>query len=203
MELISLAKLTEWVHQFGYGVIFLGILLENAGIPLPGETIVLLGGWLAGSGELDFWGVWGWTVAGAIIGDSCGYWLGRWGGMNVLWRLAQLFRLPEQEVLKARDRFAQSADRAVFFGRFITFLRIFAGPLAGMAGMPYQRFLFFNIAGAITWGGVMVTLAYTAGRFVPLTVLAQYTLQFGILALLVALTWFALPWLKRSVSQNL
>jgi membrane protein DedA with SNARE-associated domain len=123
--------------------------------------------------------------------------------MNVLWRLAQLFRLPEQEVLKARDRFAQSADRAVFFGRFITFLRIFAGPLAGMAGMPYQRFLFFNIAGAITWGGVMVTLAYTAGRFVPLTVLAQYTLQFGMLALLVTLTWFALPWLKRSVSQNL
>ncbi len=203
MELISLAKLTDWVHQFGYGLIFWGILLENAGIPLPGETIVLLGGWMAGSGELDFWRVFGWAVAGAIVGDNCGYWLGRWGGMNVLVRLAQMFRLPEQELLKARDRFAQGADQAVFWGRFITFLRIFAGPLAGIAGMPYRRFVFFNIAGAITWGGVMLTLAYTAGRFVPLATLTQYTLQFGMLALLVAITWFVLPWLKRSISHNL
>lgn len=203
MELFSLELLTIWAHQFGYGLVFLGILLENAGIPLPGETIVLLGGWLAGSGELDFWGVFCCAVVGASIGDNCGYWLGRWGGMPALLRLAQIFRLPEQEVLKARDRFGQSADRAVFLGRFITFLRIFAGPLAGMVGMPYQRFLFCNIAGAIAWGGVMITLAYTAGKFVPLTTLAQYTLQFGMLALLVALTWFVLPWLKRSVSQNL
>jgi len=203
MELISVEMLTAWAHQFGYGLVFAGILLENAGIPLPGETIVLLGGWLAGSGELDFWGVFFSAVAGAIIGDSCGYWLGRWGGMHALVRLGQVFRLPEQEMLKARDRFMQSADRAVFFGRFITFLRVFAGPLAGIAGMPYQRFLLCNIAGAIAWGGIMLTLAYTAGKFVPLTTLAQYTLQFGMLALLVALTWFALPWLKRSFSENL
>ncbi len=203
MELFSLETLTAWAHQFGYGLVFLGILLENAGIPLPGETIVLLGGWLAGSGELDFWGVFCCAVAGAIIGDNCGYWLGRWGGMPALLRLVQMFRLPEQEVMKARDRFMQSADQAVFWGRFITFLRIFAGPLAGIAGMPYRRFVFFNIAGAIAWGGVMISLAYSAGKFVPLITLTQYTLQFGMLALLVALTWFALPWLKRSVSQKL
>lgn len=198
MEWFSLDLLETLAHRYGYGLIMAGIMLENAGIPLPGETIVLLGGFLAGSGELDLHWVFASAVTGAIIGDNGGYWLGRWGGMALLQKLSRLFRIPEQEILYAKERFAQSADQAVFLGRFITFLRIFAGPLAGIALMPYPRFLLFNIAGAIVWGGVMITLAYWAGRFVPLSVLTHYTLQLGMVLFFLVAGWFALPWLIRA-----
>lgn len=197
MELFSLSTLEAWVHQFGYGLIFGGIMLENAGIPLPGETIVLLGGFLAGSGELELRAVFISAVAGAIVGDSCGYWLGRWGGMKLLRQVTRWFNIPETEILHAQDKFRENADRAVFFGRFITFLRIFAGPLAGMSGMAYPRFLLWNVAGALTWAVIMLSLAYGTGKFIPLSQLIHYTLQFGLIALLAVSLWFALPWLKK------
>jgi membrane protein DedA with SNARE-associated domain len=197
MELFSLSTLEAWAHQFGYGLIFGGIMLENAGIPLPGETIVLLGGFLAGNGELDIKIVFASATAGAVLGDNCGYWLGRWGGMNLLRRLSHWFHIPETEILRAQDKFRHNADRAVFLGRFITFLRIFAGPLAGMAGMAYPRFLWWNVAGAVTWAVVMLGLSYGTGKFIPLSQLVHYTLQFGLAALLAVSLWVALPWLKN------
>ncbi|MFN3926679.1 MAG: DedA family protein [Pseudanabaenaceae cyanobacterium] len=196
MEFLPLTTLEALAHQYGYGLIMGGIMLENAGLPLPGETIVLLGGFLAGSGELDVRGVYLAAIAGAILGDSGGYWLGRWGGMALLQHISKLFRLSEGEIILAKERFAQSADKAVFFGRFITFLRIFAAPLAGIALMPYPRFLVFNVAGAILWGVVMVSLAYFAGRVVPLSVLTHYTLQLGMVLFAIVAVWFALPWLQ-------
>jgi membrane protein DedA with SNARE-associated domain len=198
LEFISLEAIQNLAHQYGYGVIFFGIMLENAGIPLPGETITLVGGFLAGSGELQYGLVLVSAVSGAIIGDSCGYWVGKWGGLKVLESVGGFFRIPSEEIVKARDKFSDNADRAVFFGRFVALLRIFAGPLAGMTGMPYGRFLFFNAMGAIAWGLIMTTLAYFAGSFIPLDRLVQWVLRFGIFALIGVVAWNAIAYLRNS-----
>jgi len=192
-EFISIETIQEIAHQYGYLAVFVGILLENMGIPLPGETITLAGGFLAGSGELDYWLVLASAVAGAVVGDSLGYWIGVFGGWSLMSRLGSFFRIPEEQLVEAKSQFSDNADKAVFLGRFVALLRIFAGPLAGIVKMPYPRFLLFNIMGATLWATVMVTLAYTAGRVVPLATLVAWVGQFAILMLILLVAWFVIP----------
>jgi len=189
-EIFDLSTLLALAHRYSYTIIFFGILLENAGIPLPGETLTLIGGFLAGNQELNYWGVLFSAIGGAIIGDSLGYWLGRWGGLLFLQRISSIFAIPPHHIEQAREKFNANSDRAVFLGRFVAILRIFAGPLAGMAGMSYPRFLVFNSLGAITWGLVMTSLAYFCGEFIPLSDLISYVLRFAVLALLGIIIWF-------------
>lgn len=192
-DFISLEAIQNLAHSYGYWFVFLGIMLENAGIPFPGETIALAGGFLAGSGDLTYPLVLACTIVGAIIGDTCGYWLGRWGGIAALEKIGQLFRFSHEKISSAREKFIGNADRAVFFGRFITILRIFAAPMAGLSGMPYRRFLFFNVTGAIVWSLVITGLAYFAGNFISLEKLVEYVARFGMFVLLAVAVWFSLP----------
>lgn len=190
LDLISLERIQEFAQQYGYWTVLGGIMLENAGVPLPGETIVLVGGFLAGSGELNYWLVLASAIAGAILGDSCGYWLGAYGGWPLLLRLGQLFRIPETQLTELKQRFSYNAPRAVFFGRFIALLRIFAGPMAGIAGMPYPQFLVYNVGGATVWASAMVSLAFFAGKLVPLTQLVAWVGQLGLVVLGGILAWW-------------
>jgi len=202
MEWVSLETLQEIAHQYGYLAVFFGILLENAGIPIPGETITLVGGFLAGSGELRYWGVLGTAMGGAVIGDNIGYWIGFYGGWPLLTRIGRLFRLSESQLVGVRDQFAQNAAKAVFLGRFVALLRIFAGPLAGTAKMPYVRFLLWNTAGALAWASIMVSLAYFVGRLVPLAQLISWVAQFAVLALVGVIAWIAISiWLHYRPSE--
>ncbi|ERN40044.1 putative membrane-associated protein [Rubidibacter lacunae KORDI 51-2] len=194
MDWLSLETWQELARSYGYGAVFLGIALENTGLPLPGETIALTGGYLAGNGELDYGRVLGSAIAGAILGDTCGYWLGRTGGWPLVVRVGSWFRISEVQLQTARDRFGRSARQAVFFGRFVTLLRIFAGPLAGIARMPYLEFLVCNAAGAAFWALAMVTLAFGLGRVVPLGQIASWVAQFGVLALVLAIAVILLAW---------
>ena len=147
MEFFSLEQLKELAHNYGYWAVFAGIAIENTGIPIPGETITIIGGFLAGSGELNYWLVLLTAIAGAITGDNFGYWLGRIGGWPFLLKLSRFFSLPDEKVEKAKSKFLENAAKAVFFGRFVTLLRIFAGPIAGIVEMPYAKFLFYNFMG--------------------------------------------------------
>lgn len=192
-DFISVETLQDLAHQYGYVAVFLGILLENMGIPLPGETITLAGGFLAGSGELSYWLTLISAIVGAIVGDNLGYWLGSLGGWGLLVRVGRLFRIPEQQLIQVKTQFSDNADRAVLLGRFVALLRIFAGPLAGMVQMPYIRFVLLNAIGATLWAVVMVTLAYTVGRIVPLATLVTWVGQFALLALLVVIAWIVIP----------
>ncbi|MEO0409709.1 MAG: DedA family protein [Cyanobacteria bacterium P01_A01_bin.135] len=185
MELLSLEALQELAQAYGYWAIGLGIMLENAGVPLPGETITLVGGFLAGDGELEYWKVLASAAAGAVVGDSLGYWFGVWGGWPLLLRIGKLFRADEDQLMVVREQFARNAVRAVILGRFVALLRIFAGPLAGISGMPYLKFLACNVVGAIAWASTMVSLAFFAGRIVPLAQLVSWTGQFALLLLLL------------------
>ena len=200
-ELIPLEAIQEIARQYGYWTVFLGIMLENAGIPLPGETITIVGGFLAGSGELNYWFVLGSAIAGAVLGDNCGYWIGKKGGWPILIALGRIFRISEEQLLEVKDQFGQNAARAVFLGRFVALLRIFAGPLAGIAQMPYPKFLLCNTAGATIWATAMVSLSFFVGELVPLPQLVAWVGQFAFLALAIVIAWFVVVprWEARKV----
>ena len=112
-------------------------------------------------------------------------------------QVGRVFRISEDRLLEMKEKFSNNAAKAVFFGRFIALLRVFAGPLAGIAQMPYGKFLVYNLAGAAAWASVMVTLAFFVGKIVSLEQLVALTAQFGIVALLIAMAVIFVPlWLE-------
>jgi membrane protein DedA with SNARE-associated domain len=192
-EFFSLDTLQELARLYGYWAVFVGIALENMGIPLPGETIVIVGGFLAGSGELNYWWVLGSAIAGAVLGDNFGYWVGRFGGWQLLVKIGRVFRLQEQQLEQAKDRYSKNAVQAVFWGRFITLLRIFAGPLAGITQMPYKQFLLCNFGGAAVWSTTIVSVAFFLGKAVSLEQIMGWVTQIGFVALFFIIALLGVP----------
>ena len=189
----NLHDLEALLGRWGYLVIFAGMLLENAGLPLPGETITLLGGYAAGSGQLHLLGVMAAACGGAVLGDNIGYWVGRRFGWRLLLRVGRLLRLPTDQLEQWRERFLRHAGLSVFLGRFVAVLRVLAGPMAGAVAMPYRRFLLCNLAGALLWGGTMVSLAWLGGRWIPIERMLGGVVQFGVGALLLVALVLLVP----------
>ena len=180
--------LQQLLQTWGYGVIFVAMLLENAGLPLPGETVTLLGGYAAGSGQLHGLGVMAAAAGGAILGDNIGYWVGRRAGWNLILRVGGLLRQSPEQL----DRLRHSG-KSVLLGRFVAVLRVVAGPMAGAVGMPYPRFLLCNAAGAVLWAGTMVSLAWLGGRWIPFDQMMRGVIQFGLGALALVTVTLVLP----------
>jgi membrane protein DedA with SNARE-associated domain len=208
LDFISIETIQDVAQKYGYWAVFVGILLENLGLPIPGETMTLAGGFLAGSGRLNYWIVLADAATGAILGGNFGYWIGRYGGWSLLQKLGQIFRIQEEKLLSLRQRFSQNAAKTVFVGRFVALLRIFASPVAGIAQMPYPQFMLYNTLGAIVWAGVMVTLAAAAGQVVPLEKLVAWASRFAVITLLLIAAWLIVPfWLesrkeKEAIAHN-
>jgi membrane protein DedA with SNARE-associated domain len=153
------------IVHYGYWAVAVALLLENTGIPVPGETVLLLASFLAYSEhELQLsWIIIVGTVA-ATLGDNLGYAIGHSGGRPLLERYRELLRL-RPATLECGDRlFARYGAVAVFFARFVFGLRIVAGPLAGVLRMPWKKFLLFNFLGAFLWVAVIAGVGYFFGR---------------------------------------
>ena len=189
----NLQDLEALLGRWGYLVIFAAMLLENAGLPLPGETVTLLGGYAAGSGQLSLLGVMAAAASGAVLGDNIGYWVGRRLGWTLLLRVGRLLRQQPDQMELWRERFLRHAGLSVFLGRFVAVLRVLAGPMAGAVAMPYRRFLLCNLAGAVLWAGTMVSLAWLGGRWIPISRLLSGVVQFGFGALLLVTLIVLLP----------
>lgn len=204
MEFLSLETIQELASQYGYLAVFIGILLENLGIPLPGETITIVGGFLAGSGELDYWIVLGSAALGAFIGGVLGYFVGKYGGWQLILSVSKVFRIQEVQLEEIKTKFSENAVKAVFFGRFIALIRIFTSPMAGVVEMPFGKFLAVNLAGAITWASAITALAFFVGRVLSLEQLLGWVSKFAVLALVIAIAWIVVPlWLEsRSVKTE-
>ena len=192
-ELLTTANLQDLLNTWGYGVVFAAMVLESAGLPLPGETVTLLGGYAAGSGHLNLAGVIAAASSGAMVGDSIGYWVGRRAGWPLLLRVGRLLRQSPEQMEMLRIQFLNHAGKSVLLGRFVAVLRVVAGPMAGAVGMPYGRFLVCNCTGAVLWATTMVSLAWLGGRWIPFQRMVQGVLQFGIGALVLVALIVAVP----------
>ncbi len=201
LDWVSLQTLETLAQQFGYGAVFCGIFLENLGLPLPGEAIVLVGGFMAGRGDLTLEGTVMSAATGGLLGNTIGYGVGYYGGWPLLLSVGKLVRMDEQKLSEIKDRFSNNAGQAVFFGRFVTLLRIFAGPMAGLVKMPFGKFMVCNVAGAMLWSATMVSLAFFAGEYVPLEQLLKWVGQFGIVILGGIVAWVMVPPLVRGVNR--
>jgi len=172
------------IATYGYIVVFLIVLMESAGIPLPGETSLLVGAALAATGSLWLPGVIIAAALGAILGDTAGYWLGRTYGLALIRRHGRLFRFDERKLERAEAFFARHGEKTIFLGRFVPVGRIFSAVLAGVSRMRYGRFLLWNAAGGIVWATAVGILGYVFGSQLPL--IERLVQQFGF-ALLGAL----------------
>jgi membrane protein DedA with SNARE-associated domain len=152
------------------GVIYLlvgaVIGVESLGIPLPGEIALVAAALLAAEGYTDIWWVGAAASLGAIVGDSIGYAIGRRGGRPLLERLGRRYprHMGPPQLVRAERFFDRWGVWAVFVGRFIALLRIFAGPLAGALHVRYPKFLLANASGGIVWAGGTAAAVYAVGR---------------------------------------
>jgi membrane protein DedA with SNARE-associated domain len=163
----ALTTFAEWYAAYGYGVLFFGVLLENAGIPVPGETAVLVAGFLAsptGGGHFHLAWVVLLTCAAAILGDNLGYWLGRRYARPRLQHGRGFLFLNPARLYRAEVYFLRYGWWTIFFARFVMGLRVFAALAAGTVGMRWPRFLLANACGALLWAFTMSLLGYFFGH---------------------------------------
>ncbi|MEU9883001.1 DedA family protein [Streptomyces phaeochromogenes] len=184
----------EWLETVPavsiYALVGLVIGLESLGIPLPGEIILVSAALLASQhGDINPVVLGACAVAGAIVGDSIGYAIGRKGGRPLLAWLGAKFprHFSEGHIATAEKSFEKWGMWAVFFGRFVALLRIFAGPLAGVLRMPYWKFLTANVLGGILWAGGTTAVIYYVG-VVAESWLKRFSWLGLVLALLIGLT---------------
>jgi membrane protein DedA with SNARE-associated domain len=151
------------VH-YGYWAVAAALLLENAGVPLPGETVLLLASFLAYSErELQLpWIILAGTLA-ATVGDNLGYALGHYGGRPLLERYRHIFHVGDAALARGEGLFGRYGAVTILFARFVFGMRVIAGPMAGVLRMPWKKFAIFNLMGAALWVTVISCVGYSFG----------------------------------------
>jgi len=185
--------LREFVATYGYWGVALALLCENAGIPVPGETALLLASFLAYSEHRLHLG-WIIVVAtcAATLGDNLGYAFGCYGGRPLLDRYQSFFRISPTTLKRGEEMFARCGAATIFFARFIFGLRVFAGPLAGVLRMRWRAFALFNFLGAAVWVTVIASAGYLFGQHWRR--LARVVQRFDSAVLIVAVAVILLLW---------
>ena len=155
----------QLIGHYGYAAIFLIVMMESAGVPLPGETTLVSAAVYAGTHHsLNIGFIIAAAAAGAIVGDNIGYWVGREFGNPLVSRWGHLVGLDERKRKLGRYLFARHGGKIVFFGRFVALLRAFAALLAGVNGLPPLQFFIFNAAGGIVWATLFGLGGYLLGE---------------------------------------
>ena len=158
-------NLDSLLATYGYLAVFVFVGVESIGIPVPGETMLVTAAIYAGTtGRLSIAWVIVASSAGAILGDNIGYVIGRTGGYRLLKRYGRYIRLEEDRLRLGQYLFRRHGPKVVFFGRFVSVLRIFAAFLAGVNRMHWRRFLIFNALGGVIWSTVYGVAAYLFGQ---------------------------------------
>ncbi len=158
----------EWLQRlitdYGHVVVFLGVFLENAGVPVPGETTLLAAAFLAERGMFKLHWIVLTAMCAAILGDNLGFWIGRRGGRALAEKHGPRLGLTPARLQRLEGYFARHGAKTVFFARFITGLRVFGAPLAGMSKMPWRAFIVWNAVGAVAWASVFGALGFFFGQ---------------------------------------
>jgi membrane protein DedA with SNARE-associated domain len=196
--------LTHFFIAHGLPLLFVVVMLESFGVPVPGETALIAFGVLASQGHYSI--VWVIVVAatGAIVGDNLGYWLlGRLGGRALFRKWGWLRRYSEKVIPRVERLMKAHGGKTVFFGRFIAVLRVGAAAVAGLAHMPWWRFLFWNASGGIVWATSVALAAFYGGKAVADAIQRYGLYAAGALVVLLTGGWFVLHVVKKRVEKAL
>jgi membrane protein DedA with SNARE-associated domain len=162
--LASLINVTHLVETFGYPLLFLVVMAESSGVPVPGETGLIAAAVAASQGKLQIELVIAIAAVAAIVGDNIGYQIGRKGGRWLLERPGRFQSQRRQVLVTGEPFFERHGPKAVFFGRFLLGLRVWASWLAGATHMRWRSFVLWNALGGICWATAIGLLAYFLGN---------------------------------------
>ena len=183
--------MTHFFTHHGLPLLFVVVLIESFGIPLPGETALIAFGVLAAEGHYSIASVIAVAAAGAIVGDNLGYWLiGRVGGRELFRRWRWLNQYSNRVLPRAESLMARHGGKVVFFGRFVSILRYTVAWVAGLSRMKWWRFFFWNAAGGIVWAASVGLIAYYGGKAA-----ANAIQRYGVYAAVVIVVVLVLGWL--------
>jgi membrane protein DedA with SNARE-associated domain len=194
-----LASLAPLLDSYGYLAVGGLIMLEHFGIPVPGETILVAASVYAGAGKLNIVGVALIGVLAAVFGSSIGYGIGYFGGHALVLRFGKYVMLTAERLERAEGFFDRNGGRLVVIARFIEGLRQAIGIIAGIAEMPWPRFLAFNVLGAVLWVAVWTSAGYLAGDHIQTiyTEVTRYSLYLLIALAVVGVALIARATIRR------
>jgi membrane protein DedA with SNARE-associated domain/membrane-associated phospholipid phosphatase len=184
----------DLVSQYGYFIVFITIMLECAGIPMPGETALIVAAAFAGTGKLDISLVILIAAASAIAGDAGGYWIGRYYGRTLIERYGKFIHINDHRLSVIQGYFTRHGSKTVFFGRFFSILRTYSALFAGICRMPYGTFTLYNGLGGITWAVTFGVIGYLFGQNLPLLQKIVHTLGWALTIPLVLIAGIILLW---------
>ena len=184
------------VDALGYPAAGLGILIESAGIPFPGEALLLAAAAWAATRHHSIVLVILFGFAGATAGADLGYYLGYKGGRPFVERFGSLFHIRPEHIARSEMFFARHGDKAILGARFILGLRTWGSMLAGMAGMPFWRFQLFSALGALGWAAAIGIAGYLLGDNLGLIAAIVRAIGIGglVIIALIAVTLVVVQW---------
>ncbi|CAN5610287.1 hypothetical protein BH24ACT22_BH24ACT22_21580 [soil metagenome] len=188
------------LEQYGYLVVFFGVMLESAGIPLPGETILIAAGILAQRSGLDLGDVILFGILGAVVGDQIGYWAGRKGGRLFVLRWGRYLFITPGRLRGAEEFFERHGGKAVFMARFVAGLRVFGALVAGISRMRWRTFFLYNALGGMIWTTAAVLVGYLLGGSLGLVEqwMGRATLLLAAGLALILVFYLAYRWVVRN-----
>jgi membrane protein DedA with SNARE-associated domain len=198
-SLIPHDQLEQWLTDYGLLAVFLMIGIESIGVPVPGETMLIVAALYAGSTHnLSIVLIVLAAAAGAIVGDNIGYAVGRHGGWPLLKRHGHKVGIDERRLKLGRYMFLTHGGKVVFFGRFVSILRTYAAALAGANHMPFKRFFSFNASGGLIWAAI-----YGFGYYFAANLLKQLDTPVTITLIVVAVIVLAgfFVFIRRNISE--
>ena len=194
-----LEALASPLQHYGLWAIFFLVLIEDFGIPVPGETVIIAASIYAGSGRLNVVAVGVVAFFAAVFGDNIGYGIGRFGGRRLVDRWGKYVFLTPERLDKAEEFFDRQGAKIITIARFIEGLRQANGIIAGITKMHWLRFLAYNALGAGLWVGTWVSIGYFAGQHINTIydVITRYSLYVGIAAVVVIVALIARHIMRR------
>jgi membrane protein DedA with SNARE-associated domain len=153
------------ISTYGYWAVFAFVAIESLGVPIPGETALIVAGTYAGkTHHLNPWLIFAVATAAAVVGNIVGYVIGRTGGFALVLRYGHRVRLDEHKLKVGRYVLDRQGGKVVFLGRFVSVLRTYVAFLAGTVRMDGRKFVLATVAGGIVWAGAYTAVAYETGK---------------------------------------
>jgi membrane protein DedA with SNARE-associated domain len=189
-----LNDLSSPLNHYGLWAVLALVLIEDFGIPVPGETVLIAAAVFAGSGRLNVFAVAAVGFGAAVLGDNIGYAIGRFGGRKLVDRWGKYVFLTPERLDKAEAFFNRHGAKIIVLARFVEGLRQANGIIAGIAGMHWLRFLACNALGAALWVATWVSVGFFAGQHITTiyNAITKYSLYAAIIAVIAIAIWIGL-----------